>query len=399
MDSQIKFVKTCQFVCSGLFLALIASSSQAQDVGVTATEILLGEVQPMSGAASFLGKAGVAGSRLAIAEINAAGGINGRKLRAIYEDDGYVPARSVSALKKLIDSDKVFGITGTSGSSHMMAMMPIIEEAKIPTIVHLSPSPSVVSPRRPSVFMIGPSHDYGAYAPIRYMVEKMNNKDAKFGILYQDDDFGKALLAGYQKAVKEFGLASVAEIPFKRGTKDFSAEVLTLKKNGATAIYLGTLTTESASIMKELRRLDMNVTLSTNFSGQLPVAINIAAPSGYQYLIPDYYASNYDPAGIALMASAKKHLTADEYSNFNRYTISGYIGTQVFAEGIRRCGADVTRTCVIEQLDKLHDFKVGGLSGPISLDNQKGQAMMPIRLFQAEPQSGTVKALTDFVTY
>ena len=376
-----------------------AAGAQAQDVGVTASEILIGEVQPMSGPASLIGKAGAAGSKLAIAEINAAGGINGRKLRAIYEDDGYVPARSVSAVKKLIDTDKVFGITGTTGSSHMVAMLPAIEEAKIPTIVHMAPNPAVVSPRRPSVFMIGPDYDYAGYVPVRYMVEKMNKKGAKFGILYQDDDFGKALLAGYQKAVKEFGLSSVAEISFKRGAKDFSAEVLTLKDKGVNALYLGTLTTESASIMSELRRLDMDMTLGTLWAGQMPAAVKLAAPSGYQYLIPDYYASNYDPAGAALMGSAKKHLSADDYANFNRYTVSGYVGTMVFAEGVRRCGANVTRACVIAQLDKLHDYKVGGLSGPVSFDNPKGQAVMPIKLFQTEPQSGTVKSLTDFVAY
>jgi ABC-type branched-subunit amino acid transport system substrate-binding protein len=269
-----------------------AMSVTAQDVGVTATEILIGEVQPMSGPASLIGKAGAAGSKLAIAEINANGGINGRKLRAIYEDDGYVPARSVSSVKKLIDSDKVFGLTGTTGSSHMVAMLPTIEEAKIPTIVHMAPNPAVVSPRRPTVFMIGPDYDYAGYVPIHYMVEKMNKKGGKYGILYQDDDFGKALLAGYQKAVKEHGLNSVAEIAFKRGAKDFSAEVLTLKDKGANAVYLGTLTTESASIMSEFRRLNMDVTLGTLWAGQLPAAVKLAAPSGYQYLIPDYYASN-----------------------------------------------------------------------------------------------------------
>jgi len=377
----------------------VASAALAQDVGVTATEILIGEVQPMSGPASLIGKAGAAGSKLAIAEINAAGGINGRKLRAIYEDDGYVPARSVSAVKKLIDSDKVFGLTGTTGSSHRVAMLPPIEEAKIPTIVHMAPNPAVVTPRRPNVFMIGPDYDYAGYVPIRYMVEKMGKKGGKFAILYQDDDFGKALLAGYQKAVKEFGLNSVAEISFKRGAKDFSAEVLTLKEKGANAIYLGTLTTESASIMSELRRLDMDATLGTLWAGQLPAAVKLAAPSGYQYLIPDYYASNYDPAGVTLMASAKKLLGADDYANFNRYTVSGYVGTMVFAEGVRRCGANVTRTCVISQLDKLKDFKVGGLSGPVSFDNPKGQAVMPIKLFQTDPESGTVKALTDFIAY
>jgi ABC-type branched-subunit amino acid transport system substrate-binding protein len=400
MDKQDNIAATCRLLLGAAVLALAASSgAHAQDAGVTASEILIGEVQPMSGPASLIGKAGAAGSKLAIAEINAAGGINGRKFRAIYEDDGYVPARSVSAVKKLIDTDKVFALTGTTGSSHMVAMLPTIEEARIPTIVHMAPNPVVVTPRRANVFMIGPDYDYAGYVPIRYMVEKMNKKGAKFGILYQDDDFGKALLAGYQKAVKEFGLSSVAEISFKRGAKDFSAEVLTLKEKGVTAVYLGTLTTESASIMSEFRRLDMDVTLATLWAGQLPPAVKLAAPSGYQYLIPDYYASNYDPAGVALMASAKKYLSADDYNNFNRYTVSGYVGTMVFAEGVRRCGANVTRTCVIAQLDKLKDFKVGGLSGPISFDNPKGQALLPIKLFQTDPQSGTVKALTDFIAY
>jgi branched-chain amino acid transport system substrate-binding protein len=383
-------------------IALAASGAMAalaQDVGVTATEILIGEVQPMSGPASLIGKAGAAGSKLAIAEINAAGGINGRKLRAIYEDDGYVPARSVSAVKKLIDSDKVFGLTGTTGSSHMVAMLPTIEEAKIPTIVHMAPNPAVVNPRRPTVFMIGPDYDLAGYTPIRYMVEKMGKKGGKFGILYQDDDFGKALLSGYTKAVKEFGLNSVAEIGFKRGAKDFSAEVLTLKDKGVDAVYLGTLTTETASVLSEFRRLNMDVAVGTLWAGQLPVAVKLAAPAGYQYLIPDYYASNYDPAGIKLMETAKKFLSSDDYDNFNRYTVSGYVGTKVFAEGIRRCGANVTRVCVVNELNKMHNFSTGGLSGPVSFDNPKAQAVLPIKLFQTDPKSGTVKSVSDFVAY
>lgn len=380
--------------------ALLAiGAAQAQDVGVTATEILLGEVQPMSGPAALIGKAGAAGSKLAIAEINAAGGINGRKLRAIYEDDGYVPARSVSAVKKLIDSDKVFALTGTTGSSHMVAMLPTIEEAKIPTIVHMAPNPVVVNPRRPNVFMIGPDYDLAGYVPVKYMAEKLNQKGGKFGILYQDDDFGKALLAGYQKAVKELGLASVAEIAFKRGAKDFSAEVLTLKDKGVTAVYLGTLTTESAAVMSEFKRLDMKLAIGTLWAGQLPAAIKLASPSGYPYLIPDYYASNYDAPGQALLESAKKLLSADDAANFNRYTVSGYVGTKVIAEGIRRCGANVTRVCVIGELSKLQNYTTGGLTGPISLNNPKGQAVLPIKLFQTEPATASVKALTDFVPY
>lgn len=384
---------------SVLAAALGAGAVHAQEVGVTATEILLGEVQPMSGPASLIGKAGAAGSRLAIAEINAAGGINGRRLRAIYEDDGYVPARSVIAVKKLIDSDKVFALTGTTGSSHMVAMLPTIEEAKIPTIVHMAPHPAVVSPRRPTVFMIGPDYDLAGYVPINHMIEKMGQKGGKFGILYQDDDFGKALLAGYQKAVKQHGVASVAEIPFKRGAKDFSAEVLQLKEKGVTGVYLGTLTTETAAVLGEFRRLGMTPIVGTLWAGQLPAAVKLASPSGFEYLIPDYYASNYDPPGQKLMEKAKQFLSADDFANFNRYTVSGYVGTMVLAEGIRRCGANVTRTCVVDQLNKLRNFDTGGLTGPVSLDNPKGQAVLPIKLFQTDPKNATVRSVTDFLPY
>jgi branched-chain amino acid transport system substrate-binding protein len=380
-------------------LAVAAGVACAQDVGVTATEILLGEVQPMSGPASLIGKAGAAGSKLAIAEINDKGGINGRKLRAIYEDDGYVPARSVSAVKKLIDSDKVFALTGTTGSSHMVAMLPTIEEAKIPTIVHMAPNPAVVNPRRPTVFMIGPDYDWAGYVPIHYMIEKLGQKGGKFGILYQDDDFGKALLHGYQKAIKEHGANSVAEIAFKRGAKDFSAEVLTLREKGVTAVYLGTLTTESAAVMGEFKRLGMNPAIGTLWAGQLPPAVKLAAPSGFEYLIPDYYASNYDPAGQKLMEVAKKYLSPEDAGNFNRYTVSGYVGTKVLAEGIRRCGANVTRACVVGELNKLKNFDTGGLTGPLSFDNPKAQAVLPIKLFQTDPKNASVKALTDFVAY
>ena len=170
------------------------AQTKVTNQGITATEIVIGTHQDLSGPIKVWGVPVLNGMLLAVDEVNAKGGINGRKLRAIYEDDGYVPARSVSAVKKLIDSDKVFALTGTTGSSHMVAMLPTIEEAKIPTIVHMAPNPAVVNPRRPTVFMIGPDYDWAGYVPIHHMIEKMGQKNGKFGILYQDDDFGKALL-------------------------------------------------------------------------------------------------------------------------------------------------------------------------------------------------------------
>src|SRR5690606_12511891 len=100
--------------CTALALVAVPVATQAE-VGVTDDEIKIGEVLMLSGPASFIGKSAAAGSKLAIAAVNANGGIHGRMLRGIYEDDGYVPSRSVAAARRLIEVEEVFALTGTTG--------------------------------------------------------------------------------------------------------------------------------------------------------------------------------------------------------------------------------------------------------------------------------------------
>jgi branched-chain amino acid transport system substrate-binding protein len=384
---------------AGVSLLALAAGAGAQDVGVTDKEILIGEVLMLSGPAAFIGKSAYVGSKLAAAEINAAGGVAGRQLKVIYEDDGYVPARSVSSMRKLIDVDKVFAITGTTGGSGVTAVMPVIEQAAVPAIVHVAPNAAVLNPRKPTVFMIGPDYDVAAYEGIRYLVEKQGRKDAKFAVLYQNDDYGKGVLRGVQKAVKELGLALVAEVPYQRGAKDFSAEALKLKQAGAEVLYLGTTVTEPGGILAETRRLGMELTVIGNWAAGLSATIKQAAPAGYDYFFSDYYAALTEPAGQKLVAAARKYLSADEQASLSRYSVSGYIGIRTMAEAINRCAARITRTCVVEQLGRMKDFETGGLSGPISLDNPAGHAVPPLKMFQVSAKDGSVRAVSDFMPY
>lgn len=380
--------------------ALIASTGvTAQDTGVTDKEILIGEVLMLSGPAAFIGKSAYAGSKLAAAEINAAGGINGRQLKVIYEDDGYVPARSVSSMRKLIDVDKVFAVTGTTGGSGVTAVMPVLEQAAVPTIVHVAPNATVLNPRKPTVFMIGPDYDAAAYEGIRYLAEKQNKGKAKFAVLYQNDDYGKGVLRGFQKAMRDYNLQGVAEIPNQRGAKDFSAEALKLKESGAQVVYLGTTVTEPGAFLAEARRLGLDLTVIGNWAAGLPATIKLAGPSGYDYFFNDYYAGLADPAGAKLVESGRKYLTPDEQASLSRYSVSGYIGIKTMAEAISRCGAKPTRPCVVDQLTRMKSYDTGGLSGPISLDNPQGNATPPLKMFKANAKDGSVQAMTDFVPY
>ncbi len=111
----------------------------AADPGITDTEILIGDVEPLTGPPALLGVAASIGHKIAIAEANAAGGINGRKIKYVLEDDGYVTARTIQGVKKVIDVDKVFAMLGISGSGQSIAVMPVLEKAGIPTVIDVAP--------------------------------------------------------------------------------------------------------------------------------------------------------------------------------------------------------------------------------------------------------------------
>ena len=130
-----------------LLTAGVCTTAAAQQ-GVTETEIVLGDILPLTGPPALLGVAHNLGVKAAIAEANAAGGIHGRKLRLISEDDGYVPSRTVQGVRKLINSDKVFALTSVSGTAQAQAAMPLIQQAGLPAmapittcLLYTSPSP------------------------------------------------------------------------------------------------------------------------------------------------------------------------------------------------------------------------------------------------------------------
>src|SRR5947207_9761453 len=131
-ETMIKYLATASLLLAGAYLT--GGNAFAADPGLTDTEILIGDVEPLTGPPALLGVAASIGHKIAIAEANNAGGINGRKIKYILEDDGYVTARTIQGARKIIDVDKVFAMLGMSGSGQSIAVTPVLEKAGIPTV-------------------------------------------------------------------------------------------------------------------------------------------------------------------------------------------------------------------------------------------------------------------------
>lgn len=377
---------------------VMATAAHAADPGVTDTEIKIGDVNIMTGPASFIGRAVAVGSKIAAAEINARGGVNGRKITIVTEDDGYIPARSFQALTKLIQVDGIFALNGTSGTANVLAMMPLITENNLPTVVTTAPNELVYEPVRPTVFTIGASYSNAFYAQLKYINDKAKPADAVWGLIRQDDDFGASIEQGYARAIKDFGAKDGIRLRFKKGTSNFAAEVAQMKQAGVNVLANGGIIAGAANILGEARKNGMDLRVASVWSEDMPPSVGLSAPAGYDYLVGDYVALN-GPAIDRFLEKAKKFATPEEIGAINRYTYITYVGLQALAKAMGDCGRDLTRACTVAKLKTLKGFDTDGLTAPISFDNPKQLSGTAIAVYQLDAKSKTFKALTDFVDY
>lgn len=378
----------------------LAMGGASAETGVTDDEILIGDITILSGAAKFVGDGVTLGTKIAVEEINANGGVNGRMIKVLTEDDGYVPSRTVQAARKLIEQDGIFALSGTSGSSNVLAILPILEEHNVPVVVTTAPNSKVYEGGPPkSVYTLGPDYSVPFYAQTKYIHENLADADAKYGLIIQDDDFGDSIEAGYERAVEEFGLNDVVRTRFKKGQSDFSAEMLRLRSEGVDVLISGGIFAGNANIMQEARKLGMeDLKIATVWTSRMPIPVKLLSPHKYPYLVADYVVARADPAAQEFKERARQYV-GEEADNIDRYSLVSYVGMKVLAEAMKGCGQELTRDCTIEELGKIENLDTGGLMAPITFDEENQLSGTAVKIYQFDPDSGAFNALTDFETY
>jgi branched-chain amino acid transport system substrate-binding protein len=358
--------------------ASMSHPALAAEQGITDNEILIGEVEPLTGPPALLGVAHTIGVKLAIAEVNNAGGIHGRKIRYLVEDDGYVTTRTIQNLRKLIDVDKVFAMLGVSGSGQSMAAMPILEKSGIPTIISVGPVKPLWEPPRKNVFILGQAYEEGIRALVSYLADK--NPGKKWGLITQDDDYGIAVRDGFDSVVKEKKLNVVFNANYKRGQQDFSSEMLRLKDAGVEVFLAGGIISENVAMVKELEKLNVKPVVGMFWPGRVEAVLRLMGPPGDGIFAVDYVEPFASTAGTAFLEKAKPLLGEAEAKGINRYTLAGYAAAKTLFAAIGRCGKSPTWNCTIAEIEKTKSFETGVMApisfGPgVRFSNQKLQIM------------------------
>lgn len=268
------------FAVTLVFIAgLSFSGSLWAEVGVTDKEIVIGSIMDLSGPIVSLGVPIKNSMNMKVKEINDAGGIHGRKLRLVIGDDGYDPKKAIMAANKLITRDKVLCLVGNLGTPTVNAIAPIIKRKKVPLLFPNAFREELYNPPNRYIFVHNPSYIDQARTIATFFARDKGKK--RFGLLYQDDDMGVETRTGLIDRLGKYNLKLIAAEPYKRGSTDFSSQIAKLKKADLDVLILATTPRETVGAVKEVRKIQWDVTLSTHGASASTYVPILAKKSGF----------------------------------------------------------------------------------------------------------------------
>jgi branched-chain amino acid transport system substrate-binding protein len=326
--------------------------------------VKIGEYASLTGKEAAFGQSSHKGTLLAIEEINAAGGVLGKKVELITEDDQSKQGESATIVKKLISRDKVVGILGEVASMRSLEAAPICQAYRIPMI-----SPSSTNPK---VTEIGPYIFRVCFIdPFQGTVMAKFAKDTlKLHRVALLTSVSSAYSVGLAKYFKERFVADGGEIvidqKFTEGDKDFNAQLTAIKAAGVEGIFVPGYYTEAALICRQARELDMSMPIFGGDGWEAPELIKIggAAVEGCYY--STHYSPQVDtPAVQAFVAKFKARFDGEVP---DAMAALGYDSAEVMVDAIRRAGS-TEEPAVRDALAATKDFE--GVTGSTTMDKDR----------------------------
>lgn len=340
----------------------IGAATAGAEVGVTDDAILIGTSQSFSGPLVFPGTEEIAGIEAYLEYVNEKGGIHGRKIEWKWYDDAYKPQDAVANMKRLVEQDGVFCVLINQGTSPVMAVVPYLEEKKVPLLFPFQGSSELHGKKY--VFTSFTYYDTQTQIVTRWLTEKKGFK--RIGIIYQDDAYGKFFLDTLTAELKAKGLEVAAAESVKRGATDVAPQVAKIAQADLDACLLALVPGPGAQVLKETAKIGLKKTKLIS-SGPLTDEKFLVLSGGVGEgvwglsLWPDPVRDE-SPAMKEYREILKKYRPGHEP---NRYNLYGYFYTKLFCEGLQRAGRDLTREKLIEALESIQNWE-NGIIRPVS---------------------------------
>ena len=351
------WILVSQIAIAGLLSASLGSTALAQkkyDPGADDKEIKIGGISPYSGPASAYGAIGKAIGAY-IDKVNAEGGVNGRKLKWISVDDGYNPAKTVEQARKLVEEDEVLVLFNTLGTPPNSAIHKYMNQKKVPQLFVATGATKWGDPKNfPWTMGWQPNYQSEAKVFAAHILETKPN--AKIAVIYQNDDYGKDYLKGFEDGLGEKGRSMiVSKLTYEVTDPTIDSQLVTLKNSGADVFFNITTPKFAAQAIKKMAEIGWKPTHYLNSVSASVGAVLIPAglDNSKDIVTAGYLKDPTDPQWQKgkeyddwLGWMKKYHPTADVKDVNNVY---GYTAAQGLVQVLKQAGDNLTRENIMKQ--------------------------------------------------
>jgi branched-chain amino acid transport system substrate-binding protein len=385
----------CLLPTATIVLALGVSSAFAQkkyDPGASDPEIKIGNINPYSGPASAYG---LIGKTIAayFNKVNAEGGINGRRINFISYDDAYSPPKAVEQARKLVESDEVLLIFQSLGTPSNTAIQKYMNAKKVPQLFVSTGATKWGDPKH-FPWTMGWQPPYQAEARIyaRYLLDKYPN--AKIGLLYQNDDYGKDYVKGMTDGLgAKAATMIVAEQPYETSDPTVDSQMVNLKASGADVFFNITTPKFAAQAIKKSAEIGWKpLHLLNNVSQSIGSVLKPAGLDNSTGILSSYYLKDATDPGMTNDPGYKDWLAfMDKYfaegDKTSSFTVYGYTVAQTLVQVLKQCGDNLTHANVMKQAASLKDLELGMLLPGIKINTGEAD-FYPIKQLQMQRFDG-----------
>jgi branched-chain amino acid transport system substrate-binding protein len=347
---------------TGWVVLSLAACKKTGSAGGDASEIVIGEFASLTGATASFGQSSHKGTQLAIDEVNAAGGLLGKKVRLVTEDDQSKAGEAATVVRKLISRDKIVALLGEVASSRSLEAAPICQQNKVPMISPSSTNPKVTEVGD-YVFRICFIDPFQGTVLAKFALSKGWKKAAILTDVKQDYSVG--LSQYFKEYFTKNGGTVVIEQNYSTDDTDFNAQLTTIKAQSPEVIVASGYYTESGLIAKQARQFGINAPLLGGDGWDSPSLIKVAGAAMDGNFFSNHFSA--EDQAPAIQEFIKRYQA--KYNEVPDAMVAlGYDSAMILADAIKRAGTtDAAK--LRDAIAATKDF--AGITGKISLDEKR----------------------------
>ncbi len=358
--------------------------------GVTENLIKVGSHMDLSGPLAHWGIDVSKGIQCYLNRVNEQGGIFGRKIVILVEDDQSQPSRAREAVKRLLEVEHVFSILSPMGTVSSLSSMPLAREEGVPFLFPLSGHDAFFKPVKRYVFSLFTPYSAEARIGIDFLVQNLSAR--KIGILYQDDGFGGMIRRRIRSQLKKHDLSLVSEVPLLKGSSDLSPEIRRLKNDGIEALVLATVSRKGTLAIKTIRKAGWDVIVL----GMRPIdplsliGMTKSNADGIYVSQQQWWIDSKKPGVLEFRKDFQKSFPGEPIP---AQSMEGYRAAKIFVEALKRAGRKLSRDRIIMALETMRSFD-DGVGPPVSFSNRNHLGSRSLYILQIRGGKGV--AVTGF---